>query len=170
MLHRLRVPGQHRVSRAELQLGLSSLPHSQHSMQGHTCSELTPKLPRICSLGVKSHFYQLTFKIMKRNTVQEEQEPTFSSSSHCREGLAGLGLALSTGHFPAMFNNRRCLCRAGELFLQRVGLIWNPEPSAASVPAQGPILTGGLCRAAPTVGRCSELWGHSCACNTSVKL
>lgn len=69
-------------------------------MQGHTCSELTPKLPRICSLGVKSHFYQLAFKIMKRNTVQEEQEPTFSSSSHCPGGAGRVGAGFKHGAFP----------------------------------------------------------------------
>lgn len=146
-----------------------ALPHCQHSMQGHTCSEPTPKLPRIRSLGVKSHFYQLILKIMTRNKVQEEQEQTLSSSSRCPGG-AGRA-AFQRWAFLAMFNNQSSLCRAGELFLQSEGLMWNPEPSAGSVPAPGADShQGALQSSPPSPWRCSELWGHSCACNTSVKL
>lgn len=85
--------GQQRISKPESQLGLSSLPHvTVTPCRAIPAGELAPRLPRIWSLGVKGHFSQLRFKSSKINQVQEEQEQTFSSSSHCpggaRRGLA----------------------------------------------------------------------------------
>lgn len=84
---------QQRISKPELQLGLSSLPQvTVTPCRAIPAGDLAPRLPGIWSLGVKGHFSQLSFKSSKINKVQEEQEQTFSSSSHCPGG-ACRGLA-----------------------------------------------------------------------------